>query len=89
MKKSIADHMIDIMIEKEIDIVWYGDLENIHECAERSGMYNRTISLLGNHPLNISNKVLSALQRSDKFEEVQIKHIGRPARAFKLKKRVN
>lgn len=83
MKKTIAEHMKDILIEQGIEVVWYGSLENIHECAKRAGMYEK--SYKGNlHPLSINNKILSGLDRSELFEKMYIKHIGRPARAFKL-----
>jgi hypothetical protein len=76
---SIADHMLEIMREQGFDIVWYGDLGRIEECARRSGMYDKEGD---KHPLAINNRVLSALERSGKFEKRFIKHIGRPARCF-------
>ena len=83
MKKNIAEHMRDIMLEKGINIVWYGGLDEIHECARRVGMYED--SYKGNtHPLAVNRKILAALDRSNLFQKVYIKHIGRPARAFKL-----
>ncbi|QIK56369.1 hypothetical protein G7059_00165 [Erysipelothrix sp. HDW6A] len=84
MKYTIAEHMRDILIENNTNTVWYGCLDEIHECAVRSGMYDRVRGKFGSHPLNINSKVLSALSRSDLFEEYRIKHIGRPARSFKL-----
>lgn len=75
--------MKDILMEQEVDIVWYGSLENIHECAKRVGMYEEGYK--GDiHPLSVNNKILSGLDRSKLFEKMYIKHIGRPARAFKL-----
>lgn len=85
MKKTIAEHMKDILIEKERDAVSYGDLNEIHECAERSGMKDRNKSTYGSHPLNIINKVLNALERSDLFKKRYIKFFGRHARCFVLK----
>jgi hypothetical protein len=83
MKKSIAENMADVLIESNRDSVWYGDLDEIHACARRSGMYDRP----GNtHPLAINKRVLSALDKSDLFDKGYIKHLGRPARHFKLKK---
>lgn len=78
----IAEHMRDILIERNESIVWYGDLHNIHDCAKRSGMYERKGDT---HPLAINNRVLSALDKSNLFEKGYIKHIGRPARCFTLK----
>lgn len=79
--KTIAEHMKDILIENNTNIVWYGDLEYIEECATRSGMRERD----GNkHPLAINNRILSALDRSSLFTKSYIKHIGRPSRCFRL-----
>lgn len=80
--KSIAEHMKDILMERGMTHIWYGDLDEIHECAKRAGMYQRS----GNtHPLAINNRVLSALDRSNLFRKGYIKHIGRPARCFSIK----
>lgn len=69
MKKTIAEHMRDILIERDIENVWYGSLDEIHECAERVGMYKE--SYKGDtHPLSINNKILSGLERSDLFEKI-------------------
>jgi hypothetical protein len=81
-KKSIAEHMADILREKGRRTVWYGDLDEIHQCALRAGMYERPGS---KHPKSINNRVLSALERSPLFTKGYIKHIGRPARSFTLK----
>ena len=89
MTYTIAEHMRDILIENDINTVWYGCPDEIHECARRSGMYERVKGKFGNHPLNINSKVLSALSRSDLFDEYRIKHIGRPSRAFRLKETQN
>jgi hypothetical protein len=81
VRKSIAEHMRDILIENGRTSVWYGDLDEIHECAKRAGMYEKN----GNtHPLAINNRVLTALDRSNLFRKGYIKHIGRPARSFTL-----
>lgn len=40
MRKTIADHMIDVLKENKRDGVWYGNLDEIHDCARRSGMYD-------------------------------------------------
>lgn len=83
MKKSIAEHMKDILEENEEDVVWYGSLDRIHECATRAGMYERGSSR-SQHPLNINNRVLSALDKSPFFEKGYIKYVGRPSRKFTL-----
>lgn len=73
--------MVEILIEQQRNGIWYGDLDEIHECARRAGMYERE----GNtHPLAINNRVLSALEKDTRFKKSYIKHIGRPARCFHL-----
>lgn len=62
--------------------MWYGDLDEIHESASGSMMYKQNFN---NHPLNINNRVLNALDKSDLFTKTYIKHIGRAARFFVIK----
>lgn len=78
-RKTIAENMRDIMLEQSLNVVWYGDIELIHECAKRSQMQGNQ------HPLHINNRVLSALDKSHLFIKGYIKHMGRPARSFKLR----
>lgn len=66
MRKTIAQHMADILRENCRDSVWYGDLDEIHECARRAGMYDRPGDC---HPLAINNRVLSGLENSPLFEK--------------------
>ncbi|WP_159641643.1 hypothetical protein [Erysipelothrix anatis] len=89
--KTIGEHMRDILLEgaKEINykgtlVAGYGTPDEIHECARRSGMYDKVKGDKGSHPLNINNKVLMGLERSPLFKKSYIKHIGRPARAYIL-----
>ena len=85
--KTIAEHMADIMNEEGQEIVWYGDLDILHECADRAGSKDRVRvnSRRNTHPMTLMQKVLAGLDRSDLFEKSYIKHIGRPARAYRLK----
>lgn len=83
-RKSIADHMLDILNENEETIVWYGSLNYIHKCAERAGLYERGDENY-HSPFHINNRVLTALGRSQYFTKGYVKHIGRPARAFEVK----
>ena len=39
--KTIAEHMRDILTEKEYESVSFGDLNEIEECTKRSGMLKR------------------------------------------------
>lgn len=64
----------------------YGDLDDIHECAKRSGMYDRVKSKHGEYPLNIINKVMNALDRSDLFKKGYLNgYKNRKIRCFYLK----
>lgn len=84
---TIAEHMRNILIERGYESVSFGDVDEIEECAKRSGMYNRAKDSKGNHPLNIANKVLNALDRSDLFEKRYMKgNKNRDIRCFYLKK---
>lgn len=85
--KTIAENMRDILIERGYNSVAYGDLDDIHECAERSGMYERIKSKRGGHPLNTINKVLNGLERSEIFEKGYTNINGRIVRRFILKER--
>lgn len=79
---TVAEYMVQILRERGRTHVWYGDLDAIHECAVRSGMYERP----GNkHAKAINSRVLSALDSSPYFIKGYIKHLGRPARSFTLK----
>ncbi len=85
-RKTIAEHMRDILLEKGYESVSYGDLDEIHECAERSGMYDRVKNKRGSHPLNIINKVLNGLEKSELFEKgYKTGNGGRDIRWFTLK----
>ncbi len=76
-RKTIAEHMADILteqsilLESKIACVGYGDLDQIHECAERAGMYKEKEgkSKFSTHPLNIIHKVLAGLERSTRFKK--------------------
>lgn len=60
MKNIVAYNMHLIMIERNIKIVWYGDISVIEECAIRSN-----IGYL--HPKKRIQRVLNALDRSTLF----------------------
>ncbi len=83
MKKTIAENMFEIMVEKDIDIVWYGDLTTIEECAFKSKIKSK-------HPKITINKILNGLEKSVLFEKGYIKAdfngTNRQYRSFKIKK---
>ncbi len=82
MKKTIAENMYDIMIEQEFEIVWYGNLDIIEECARRS-------NIISKHPKLTIVRVLNGLEKSDLFIKGYIKADfdgrNRRYRSFKLK----
>jgi len=87
MKKTIAEHMADILREENMRAVWFGDIVQIHECAVRAGIYERVRGQHGDRPLRVIQKVLNALERSDLFEKGYIRFDGNkaPCRSFKLR----
>ena len=83
---TIAEHMKDILIEKGYPSVSFGDLNIIHECAKRAGVYDRAKSTTGRHPLNIISKVMNALDRSPLFIKGYVHwNNGKLVRHFSLK----
>lgn len=66
MKKTIAEHMIDVLNENNLKGVWMGSPDLIHECADRAGVKVT-------HPLNVINCVLNALDRSPLFTKGYIR----------------
>lgn len=62
MKQSIAQTMFEIMKQNNISYVWYGDINLIEECAEKSGVTKR-------HPKNTIQAVLNALDNSPLFKK--------------------
>lgn len=91
-RKTIAEHMKDILFENKqrwsLDgqmSIWFGDIEQIHECAKRAGMYEKAKVQHGTHPLNIIHKVLNGLERSDLFEKRYMKWENKNVRRFVLK----
>ena len=65
-RKTIADHMVDILNETGFTTVWMGSIDLIHDCADRANVTK-------DHPLKTINSVLNALDRSNKFEKGYIR----------------
>ena len=87
MRKTIADHVFDVLAEQQMNGICFGDLDQIHEAARRAGMYEKG----GNtHPLCVIQKVLNGLERSNRFEKGYMKYDGKrpPCRAFRVKMKV-
>lgn len=88
MRKSIAQHMRDVLLENGMPAVAYGDAFLLDECGARAGMS-------GMHPLDRHAAILNALDRSraEMFEKYLFRgHIvdrngvtrQRALRAFRL-----
>ena len=65
-KETIAEHMIDVLNENNLNGVWMGSPDIIHECADRA-------NVKAVHPLNVIQPVLNALDSSPLFEKSYIK----------------
>jgi hypothetical protein len=65
MKKTIAEHMKDILLENNLadGIVNFGDVHLLGECAERAELKQQ-------HPIDRNQAVINALARSKLFEKV-------------------
>ena len=80
-KKTIAMHMADVLREHNLRGVWMGSPDLIHECADRAGMRQQ-------HPLDVIQSVLNALEYSSQFKKSYIKAsamTGRIDRAVKYR----
>lgn len=85
-KKTIAEHMADVLTENNYTLVWMGDCDLIEECASRANMKAA-------HPLRRYKNVLAALDRSSLFEKKYLlacnltggSSINRRFRCFELK----
>jgi hypothetical protein len=85
---TIADHAAQFMAEMRMKVIWFGCPAELHEIAERAGIADgRKDNPRGQHPLNVIRRVLAGLERSERFEKRYIQHLGRPARAFVLRKK--
>ena len=59
-KKTIAEHMADVLTENNYTLVWMGDCDLIEECASRANMK-------ASRPPRRYRNVLAALDRSPLF----------------------
>lgn len=67
--KTIVDHMVDVLKEKDISVVGWGDFGILDECASRCSH-----TTLMDSPIDKRHqRVLNALEKSDKFEKCYFK----------------
>ena len=62
MKKTIAVNMIDTLIKHNRKNIWYGDIDLIEECAEKSHITHE-------HPQKKIQHILNALDNSQYFSK--------------------
>lgn len=90
-KRTIAEHMRDVLIENDCEGVMWGDCGLLDECADRA----THTTLMKAHALDRHQRILNALDRSPLFEKFYIKlpircfpksgWMERPCRSFLLK----
>ena len=90
-KRTIAEHMRDVIIENECTGVMWGDCVLLDECGSRA----THTTLMKAHPLDRHQRILNALEGSPLFEKFYIKlpiryfpksgWMERPCRFFCLK----
>ena len=82
MKKNIAQNMVNLMKQRNITTIWYGDIDLIEECAQLS-------HLPPMHPKQTIQYILNALDKSRYFSKgyiiSDIDGAKRKYRCFKLK----
>lgn len=81
MKQTIAQNMYQIMKQKHISYIWYGDIALIEECAKKTGVMKK-------HPKDTIITILNALDSSPLFTKsyikVDINGANRRYRCFKI-----
>lgn len=82
-RRTIAECAEEVMREQGMTTIWYGDLAQLHEIANRAGVKCKI-----SHPLNTINAVLCGIGRGKQFEAGRIKHL-RWCRAYSLRGPLN
>lgn len=68
MKKTIAEHMRDVLIDTDNPSVMHGDAGLLDDCGRRCAHTN----LMKIHPLNRWQRILDALEHSPLFEKCMV-----------------
>lgn len=63
--KTIAEHMVDVLTERGIKVIGWGDYGLLDECASRC----THTTLMKTHMNARHQRILNAIERSDKFEK--------------------
>lgn len=67
--KTIAEHMVDVLTERGIKVIGWGDYGFLDDCASRC----THTTLMETHIDARHQRILNALERSDRFEKNYIK----------------
>lgn len=67
--KTIADHMVDVLVERGIKVIGWGDYTFLDECASRC----THTTLMESRIEARHQRILNALERSDRFEKYYVK----------------
>jgi len=84
-RKTIADIVVEVLVETDNPGVMWGDCGLLDMIAKRCIHTN----LMNQHPLNRHSRILNALERDKRFDKYYVKkggEIGNPyMRSFKLR----
>lgn len=68
-KKTVAEHMRDVLTERGLSSVMWGDAVVLDDCAKRCVH----TTLYDQHPLERHKRILDALERSSLFEKFNVR----------------
>lgn len=74
MRKTIAEHMRDVILENDCDGVMFGDVRLLDQCARRCIHTN----LMDLHPMERHSRILSACEKSALFKKRYYRPRGIP-----------
>ena len=91
MRTKIGTIAIKIMKEQDRKYVSVGEFGLLHDIFDEAIKQNATKPLKRNHPLNVFQRILNALDRDERFDKEHIYFAGihkNAVRSFKIKKDV-
>jgi len=92
MKTKIGNIAIEVMEEQKQRYVSVGEFGLLHDIYDKSVEKGITKPLKNNHPLNVFQRVLNALDRDERFQKEHIYFRGihkNAVRSFKIIKQKN
>lgn len=78
MRKTIAEHMRDVLLENECDGVMFGDTRLLDQCAQRCTHTN----LMDKHPMLRHTRILTACENSELFVKRYYRPRGIPGNSW-------